>query len=208
MSTPNPNPTQPNEPNTPNQPDEINTQTQPNQRKKKVNPRVVFFLLTIIVVVGYLIAVHQSPHHIVASNKPDNSANFSNITVPSLSNFVSYTFNLTNSIQNNVITQKNGTVYLQISGYFDQFPNNYPEPINGKLTIIYMEVTVYNGSSSKSVILPVFSSLNYNKQKYFIYQAEGNLPQLQQLATILKSNEFIGITFYTNTTEIQGYTVW
>ena len=58
MSTPNPNPTQPNEPNTPNQPDEINTQDQSNQRKKKVNPRAVFFLLIIIAVVGYLIAVH------------------------------------------------------------------------------------------------------------------------------------------------------
>jgi hypothetical protein len=186
----------------------MNTPNQPNQKKKKVNPRAVFFLLIIIAVVGYLIAVHQSPHHIMTSNKPDNNVNFTNVTVPSLSNFVGYNFNLTNSIQKNIITQKNGTVYLQISGYFDQFPNSYPEPISGKLTIIYMEVTVYNGSSSKSVILPVFSSLNYNKQKYFIYQAEGNLPQLQQLASILKPNEFIGITFYTNTTEIQGYTVW
>ena len=208
MSTPNPNPNQPNEPNTPNQPDEINTQIQPNQRKKKVNPRAVFFLLIIIAVIGYLIAVHQTPHRIVTSDKPDNNNVLSNATVPSLSNFVSYTFNLTDSIQNNIITQKNGTVYLQISGYFDQFPNSYPESISGKLTVIYMEVTVYNGSSSKSDILPVFSNLNYNKQKYFIYQAEGNLPQLQQLATILKPNEFVGITFYTNTTEIQGYTVW
>jgi hypothetical protein len=71
-----------------------------------------------------------------------------------------------------------------------------------------MEITVYNGSSSKSVFLPVFMSVNYNKQPYFVYQVEGNFPQLQELISILKPNEFIGITFYSNTTEIQGYTVW
>ena len=60
MSTPNPNPNQPNNANTPtpNQPNEGITQDQPNQKKSKVNPRAVFFLLIIIAVVGYLIAVH------------------------------------------------------------------------------------------------------------------------------------------------------
>ncbi|MCQ4449052.1 MAG: hypothetical protein NO076_07450, partial [Sulfolobales archaeon] len=57
------------------------------------------------------------------------------------------------------IVSKNGEIYLQISGYFNQFPNSYPMPLNGKPFIICMEITVYNGSSSKSVFLPVFMSV-------------------------------------------------
>jgi hypothetical protein len=110
--------------------------------------------------------------------------------------------------KNELIVDKNGEIYLQISGYFNQFPNNYPVQLNGKLFIIYMEITMYNGSSTKSVTLPVFMNVDYNKQPYFVYQVEGNLPQLQVLMDNLKPNEFIGITFYTNFTKIQGYTVW
>jgi hypothetical protein len=99
MSTPNPNPNQPNDTNTPtpNQPDEMNTPNQPNQKKKKVNPRAVFFLLIIIAVAGYLITIHQSPHYTATADKPGKDAEISNVTVPSLSNFISYTFNLTDS---------------------------------------------------------------------------------------------------------------
>jgi hypothetical protein len=186
--------------------------TTPNQstKKKKVNPRAVFFLLIIIAAVGYLIAVHHSSHYTMTNDKP--STKISNVTapsVPSLSNFIGYTFNLTDSMQNNIITQKNGTIYFQISGYFNQFPDSYPTPLSGKIYIIYMEITVYNGTTAKHVIIPVFTLVNYNKQQYFVYQAEGNIPQLQQLATILSNNEFIAVTFYTNSSiQIQGYTVW
>lgn len=197
MSASTPNTNQPNTP--PDQP----------TKKKKVNPRAVFFLLIIIAVVGYLIAVHQSSHYTVTSDKPSNDAKISNVTAPSLSNFIGYTFNLTDSMQNNVITQKNGTIYFQISGYFNQFPDSSPQYLSGKIYIIYMEITVYNGTTAKHVIIPVFTLVNYNKQQYFVYQAEGNTPQLQQLVTILSNNEFIAVTFYTNTSiQIQGYTVW
>jgi hypothetical protein len=196
---------------TPNQPNEMSSST-PNQstKKKKVNPRAVFFLLIIIAAVGYLIAVHHSSHYTMTNDKkPNNGAKISNVTVPSLPNFIGYTFNLTDSMQNNIITQKNGTIYLQISGYFNQFPDSSPQYLSGKIYIIYMEITVYNGTTAKNVIIPVFTLVNYNKQQYFVYQAEGNIPQLQQLATILSNNEFIAVTFYTNSSiQIQGYTVW
>ncbi|MEM3344479.1 hypothetical protein [Saccharolobus sp.] len=112
-------------------------------------------------------------------------------------------------MQNNEIIQKNGTIYLQISGYFNQFPNSYPQYISGKIYIIYMQIIVYNGTKSESVILPVFTLVNYSKQQYFIYEAQGDIPQLQQLLTLLKTNEFVAVEFYTNTSiQIMGYTVW
>jgi len=193
-------------------PNQSNTPPDQPTRKKKVNPRAIFLILIIIAAVGYLIAVHQSSHYTVTNDKPNNNTKISNITapsVPSLSNFIGYTFNLTDSMQNNVIIQKNGTIYFQISGYFNEFPGSSPQYLSGKIYIIYMEITVYNGTTAKNVIIPVFTLVNYNKQQYFVYQAEGNLPQLQVLASILKSNEFIAVTFYTNTSiQIQGYTVW
>jgi hypothetical protein len=185
----------------------------PNQpKKKKVNPRGIFLLLIIIVVAGYLIALHHTSgvKDIMTNTKNETTNTSANVSIPGLQDFIAVNFNLTNSIQGNELTiTKNGEIYLQISGYFNQFPNSYSEPLSGKLFIIYMEITVYNGSSSKSVLLPVFASVSYNKQQYFVYQAEGNLPQLQQLVSILKQNDFVGITFYTSSsTQIQGYTVW
>jgi hypothetical protein len=132
---------------------------------------------------------------------------------------MAFSFNLTNSSQGNeLITLENGEIYFRMSGYFNQFPTGYSTygyptyfvytTPGSKLFVIYMVINVYNGSSSKSVILPVFTSVDYDRQQYFVYQAEGNLPQLQQLANILKQNEFIGVTFYTNSSEILGYTIW
>jgi hypothetical protein len=167
-----------------------------------------------IAVTGYLIAIHHTPslketNTLNKTNVLTNTSTILNGSIPGLQNVMAINFNLTNSMQENkLIVSKNGEIYLQISGYFNQFPNSYPKSLYGKPFIIYMEITVYNGSSSKSVFLPVFMSVNYNKQPYFVYQVEGNFPQLQELASILKPNEFIGITFYSNVTEIQGYTVW
>jgi hypothetical protein len=191
-----------NQPNTP--PD------QPT--KKKVNPRGIFFILIIIAVAGYLIALHHTPSvkDTIMTNTKDATTNTSaNVSIPDLQNLIATNFTLTNSIQENEIVSKNGEIYLQISGYFNQFPNSYPTPLSGKIYIIYMEITVYNGTTAKNVIIPVFTLVNYNKQQYFVYQAEGNIPQLQQLVTILSNNEFIAVTFYTNSSiQIQGYTVW
>jgi hypothetical protein len=195
---------------TPNQP---NTPPDQPTKKKKVNPRGIFFILIIIAVAGYLIALHHTPgvRDTTTTNTKNATTNTSaNVSIPDLQNLIATNFTLTNSIQENeILVSKNGEIYLQISGYFNQFPNSYSEPLSGKLFIIYMEITVYNGSSSKSVVLPVFTNIDYNNQRYFVYQAEGNLPQLQTLVSILKQNEFIAVTFYTNTSiQIQGYTVW
>ncbi|MEM3753860.1 MAG: hypothetical protein QXE05_11545 [Nitrososphaeria archaeon] len=189
------------------------TSNQPNQNippKKKVNTKAVFLLLLIVIAIGYLIAIHHtSINHNAADTKPNVNTKTSNITAPSLQNFIAYNFSLTNSMQNNEIIQKNGTIYLQISGYFNQFPNSYPQYISGKIYIIYMQIIVYNGTKSESVILPVFTLVNYSKQQYFIYEAQGDIPQLQQLLTLLKTNEFVAVEFYTNTSiQIMGYTVW
>ena len=204
MSTPNSNSSQPD-----------SSQSSPSQpTKRKVDPRGVFLLLIMIVVAGYLIAIHHTPslketNTLNKTNVLTNTSTILNGSIPGLQNVMAINFNLTNSMQENkLIVSKNGEIYLQISGYFNQFPNSYPVSLYSKPFIIYMEITVYNGSSSKSVFLPVFMSVNYNKQPYFVYQVEGNFPQLQELISILKPNEFIGITFYSNTTEIQGYTVW
>jgi hypothetical protein len=195
MSAPTPSSNQPNTPT-----------------KKKVNPRGIFLLLIIIAVAGYLIALHHTSgiKDTMTNTKNATTNNSANVSIPDLQDFIAVNFNLTNSIQENeILVSKNGEIYLQISGYFNQFPNSYSTPLSDRLFIIYMEITVYNGSSSKSVVLPVFASVNYNKQQYFVYQAEGNLQQLQQLASILKQNEFIAVTFYTNSSiQIQGYTVW
>ncbi|ACP55416.1 hypothetical protein [Saccharolobus islandicus] len=197
MSAPTPNPNQ----SIPSQPP-----------KKKINPRAIFFILIIVAAVGYLIAIHHtSTLHNTEDVKPNNNNNIkiSNFTVPALQNIIAYNFSLTNSMQNNEIISRNGTIYFQISGYFNQFPNSYPQYLSGKIYIIYLELTIYNGSRTVSVILPVFATINYNKQQYFVYEAQGNIQQLQQLAVILKPNDFIAIEFYTNTSiTIQGYTVW
>jgi hypothetical protein len=50
--------------------------------------------------------------------------------------------------ENEIIVGKNGEIYLQISGYFNQSPNNYPMPLNGKPFITYMEITVYKRYTS------------------------------------------------------------
>jgi len=203
---------------TPNQPDQSQStpsQSGPSQpTKKRIDPRGIFLLLIVIAVIGYLIAIHHTPSLVKTNtmNKMTTMTNTSmtlNESIPGLQNFMAINFNLTNSLQGNeIIVGKNGEIYLQISGYFDQFPNNYPMSLSNKFFIIYMVVTVYNGSSSKSIVLPVFSEVEYNKQPYFVYQVEGNFPQLQSFISTLKPNEFIGITFYTNTTEIQGYAIW
>jgi len=201
MSVPNPNPSQ-------------STPDQPTERKRRIDPRGIFVLLIMIAIAGYIIAIHHTPGLIKSTMNTTitktNTSTILNGSIPGLQNFIAINFNLTNSMQGNqIIIGKNGEIYLQISGYFNQFPNSYPMSLNGKLFITYITVTVYNGSSTKSVILPVFMSVNYNKQPYFVYQVEGNFPQLQTLVSILKPNEFLGITFYTNTTiEIQGYAVW
>jgi len=184
----------------------------PNQpKKKKVNPRGIFLLLIIIVAAGYLIALHHTSgvKDTVTTNTKNVTTNTS-ISIPDLQNLIATNFTLTKSMQENELTiTKNGEIYLQISGYFNQFPNSYPTPLSGKIYIIYMEITVYNGTTAKNVFIPVFTLVNYNKQQYFVYQAEGNTPQLKQLVTILSNNEFIAVTFYTNTSiQIQGYTVW
>jgi len=203
MSASTPNTNQPNTP--PDQP----------TKKKKVNPRGIFLILIMIAVSGYLIALHHTPgvKDTTATNTTNvitNTSAILNETIPGLRNFIAINFNLTNSIQENEITvSKNGEIYFQISGYFNQFPDSSPQYLSGKIYIIYMEITVYNGTTAKNVIIPVFTLVNYNKQQYFVYQAEGNTPQLQQLVTILSNNEFIAVTFYTNTSiQIQGYTVW
>jgi hypothetical protein len=143
-------------------------------------------------------------------NTTSSNSSVANVSVPKLNNSIAFSFNLTNStLGNELKILKNGEIYFQISGYFNQFPTSPPEPVRGELSIVYMEITVYNGSIGKSVILPVLTSVNYTTQRYFVYQAEGNLPQLQQLANILKQNEFIEVTFYTNSSlEILGYTIW
>jgi hypothetical protein len=143
-------------------------------------------------------------------NTTSNNSSVTNVSVPKLNNSIAFSFNLTNStLGNELKILKNGEIYFQISGYFNQFPTSPPEPVRGKLSIVYMEITVYNGSIGKSVILPVLTNVNYTTQRYFVYQAEGNLPQLQQLANILKQNEFIEVIFYTNSSlEILGYTIW
>jgi len=207
MSTPSPN--------QPDQNQSTPSQSGPSQpTKKRIDPRGIFLLLIVIAVIGYLIAIHHTPSLVKTNtmNKMTTMTNTSttlNESIPGLQNFMAINFNLTNSLQGNeIIVGKNGEIYLQISGYFDQFPNNYPMSLSNKFFIIYMVVTVYNGSSSKSIVLPVFSEVEYNKQPYFVYQVEGNFPQLQSFISTLKPNEFIGITFYTNTTEIQGYAIW
>jgi hypothetical protein len=143
-------------------------------------------------------------------NTTSSNSSVANVSVPKLNNSIAFSFNLTNStLGNELKILKNGEIYFQISGYFNQFPTSPPEPVRGELSIVYMEITVYNGSVGKSVILPVLTNVNYTTQRYFVYQAEGNLPQLQQLANILKQNEFIEVTFYTNSSlEILGYTIW
>jgi hypothetical protein len=145
-----------------------------------------------------------------AMNMASSNSSVVNVSVPKLNNSIAFSFNLTNStLGNELKILKNSEIYFQISGYFNQFPTSPPEPVRGELSIVYMEITVYNGSIGKSVILPVLSSVNYTTQRYFIYQVEGNLPQLQQLANILKQNEFIEVTFYTNSSlVILGYTIW
>jgi hypothetical protein len=143
-------------------------------------------------------------------NTTSSNSSVANVSVPKLNNSIAFSFNLTNStLGNELKILKNGEIYFQISGYFNQFPTSPPEPVRGELPIVYMEITIYNGSIGKSVILPVLSNVNYTTQRYFVYQAEGDLPQLQQLANILKQNEFIEVVFYTNSSlEILGYTIW
>jgi len=143
-------------------------------------------------------------------NTTSSNSSVTNVSVPKLNNSIAFSFNLTNStLGNELKILKNGEIYFQISGYFNQFPTSPPEPVRGELPIVYMEITVYNGSIGKSIILPVLTNVNYTTQRYFVYQAEGNLPQLQQLTNILKQNEFIEVTFYTNSSlEILGYTIW
>ena len=155
MSTLNPNPSQPD-----------SSQSNPSQpTKRKVDPRGVFLLLIMIAVAGYLIAIHHTPglKETNTMNKTSvitNTSTILNGSIPGLQNVMAINFNLTNSMQENeLIVSKNGEIYLQISGYFNQFPNSYPMSLNGKPFIIYMEITVYNGSSSKNVFLPVFMSV-------------------------------------------------
>jgi hypothetical protein len=60
--------------------------------------------------------------------------------------------------------------------------------------------------------------VKYEGQLYFVYQAEGNTPQLRELFGVLKPNEFVAVTFYTNlatsastymySSTVQGYTIW
>jgi len=151
-----------------------------------------------------------------------------NVTIPGLENSISMSLYLTNSpSKNEILVTENGTIYFQISGYFNQFPgsntnsnpyyNYYPRP-EGDIFIYYMKITAYNGSLGRSVVLPVFTSVDYNNQTYFVYRAYGNLPQLQELLGILKPDEFVTVTFYTNSTTfmstymysstVQGYTIW
>lgn len=150
-----------------------------------------------------------------------------NTTIPGLENSISMNFYLTNSsLKNEILVAENGSIFFQISGYFNQFPGSgvspntyygyYPRP-KGDIFIYYMKITVYNGSSGRSVVLPVFTSVDYNNQTYFVYRAYGDLPQLQELSDVLKPDEFVAVTFYTNSTTfmstymysstIQGYTI-
>jgi hypothetical protein len=144
MSTPNPNPSQPD-----------SSQPSPNQpTKRKIDPRGVFLLLIVIAVAGYLIAIHHTPG-LVKTNTMNKTSVITNTSVilngsiPGLQNVMAINFNLTNSMQKNeLIVSKNGEIYLQISGYFNQFPNSYPMSLNGKPFITYMEITVYKRYTS------------------------------------------------------------
>jgi hypothetical protein len=144
MSTPNPNS---------NQPD--SSQSSPSQpTKRKIDPRGIFLLLIVIAVVGYLIAIHHTPGLVKTTtmNKTNVLTNTSvilNGSIPGLQNFLAINFNLTYSMQENeIIVGKDGEIYLQISGYFNQSPNNYPMPLNGKPFITYLEITVYKRYTS------------------------------------------------------------
>jgi hypothetical protein len=207
----------------------------PSEKKRRIDPRLVLIIILVAIgVAGFLIAAHHQPNASTTSSNneanafsnttktvstPTNTSAPSNVSIPVLRTSIAFSFNLTNSTQGNeLVTLKNGEIYFRISGYFNQFPTGYPTvgfptyayytSPNSKLFVLYMVITAYNGSSSKSVILPVFTSVDYNKQQYFVYQAEGDLPQLYQLVYILKQNEFIAVTFYTNSSEILGYTIW
>jgi len=197
----------------------------------------LFLILVAIALVGVLLAIHHQPASVKESinatktaiganttsiakenvtnvtktmNTTSSNSSVANVSVPKLNNSIAFSFNLTNStLGNELEILKNGEIYFQISGYFNQFPTSPPEPVRGELPIVYMKIIVYNGSIGKSVILPVLTNVNYTTQRYFVYQAEGNLSQLQQLANILKQNEFIEVIFYTNSSlEILGYTIW
>jgi hypothetical protein len=144
MSTPNPSPSQPD-----------SSQSSPSQpTKKKIDPRGIFLLLIMIMVAGYLIAIHHTPSLVKTNtlNKTNvltNTSAILNGSIPGLQNVMAINFNLTNSMQENeLIVSKNGEIYLQISGYFNQFPNSYPKSLYGKPFIIYMEITVYKRYTS------------------------------------------------------------
>jgi len=115
----------------------------PNQpvEKRRIDPRGIFILLLIIAVAGYLIAIHHTPSIATTkmnkTNVTTNTSMILNETIPRLQNFMAINFNLSNSMQGNeIIVGKNGEIYLQINGYFNQFLNNYPTPLSGKLFII------------------------------------------------------------------------
>jgi len=153
-----------------------------------------------------------------------------NVTVPVLKNSIATNLYLTNSTppKNELVATENGTIFFQISGYFNRYPGSSTNPNpyyygynsqpSGDIFIYYLTITAYNGTSSESVILPVFATVKYEGQLYFVYQAEGNTPQLRELFGVLKPNEFVAVTFYTNlatsastymySSTVQGYTIW
>ncbi|BCU68623.1 hypothetical protein HS7_20600 [Sulfolobales archaeon HS-7] len=180
-------------------------------KRKRIDTRVLFILVSVIAAIGYIIYIHHSdtkPTSTPNTINTETNANTTKISTNYQLQFIAYNFSLSNSMQKGITTEENGTVYLQISGYFNQFPGNYPQYLTGKIYIIYMQITVYNSTQTKSVLLPVFTTISYSNQKYFVYEAQGSTAELKQLLSLLKPNEFVGIVFYTNSTQIQGYTVW